>query len=231
MSSGGFNVEATLTGSESLQGVLATMRANGGKVSESARREIGEQFILSTHERWAQGVAPDGTPWPVSARAMGFGGHTMIDDGILLASIHYELDGDDLALFSDDRRMRAHQEGMTITPKKARALAIPLTRAIAKAYQAGVSIRDQYPTAFVLKTSGGALFLVRRNEAFDRKWLKARLKGRDYAPASSSPYEFLFALVGAVHEPKREGIGFSTEDLAFAESVILRSFGISGGQA
>lgn len=190
---------------------------------ESAR----EEMTLRVHDRWMAGVAPDGTPWPSSARALGVGGQTLINTSRLMRSVQFDVEDNGLVQYSDDRRMRAHQEGLTITPKNGMFLAIPMTDAVAKQYQAGVSIRDQWPKAFVLRSSGGHVFLVQHTDGYDKAVAKAFQTGkRGKRVDTMTRLEFLFELVSEVHEPKREGVGYSEGDLEMIGEQMLRHLGI-----
>lgn len=202
-------------GIEGLAEMLGRVRI-AARNTEKPRKNIGQAWLVSTGDRFRAGVAPDGTPWPASARAAGFGGQTMAKSGKLLASIQYELSGEDLVFFSDDKRAAVHQEGKRIDPKPGkRALAIPMSDAVADAYRAGVSIRDQYPDAFLLKTEGGSAFIVRRTGEGGGSML--------------SQLEFLFSLVPFVQMPKRVIVGFSDEDHAEANRIFIRHFAAAEG--
>lgn len=42
-----------------------------------AYEDVGQALITSTHHRWDQGIAPDGSPWPKSLRVKKYGGSTL----------------------------------------------------------------------------------------------------------------------------------------------------------
>lgn len=50
---------------------------------------IGAALVASTLQRFQTGVAPDGSPWPQSIRAVAEGGKTLIDTARLMQSITY----------------------------------------------------------------------------------------------------------------------------------------------
>lgn len=54
---------------------------------EPMYRDIGQALITSTHHRWDQGIAPDGSPWPPSLRVIVHGGKTLILSSRLYRSI------------------------------------------------------------------------------------------------------------------------------------------------
>jgi hypothetical protein len=188
--------------------------------TELPRREFGEYMQLRKEEYFAAGTAPDGTPWPASARAMGFGGQTMQNSGKLKASINYDLDGPDFVWFSDDIRADVHQEGKTIYPKPGhRALAIPLSKEAAESYQAGVSIREQWPNAFLLHSEGGNAFIVQKTDSPIGGSLLGSL-------------EFLFLLVPKVTLPQRVIVDLAERDLDEVEQIFVRHLiSLEGGNA
>lgn len=49
--------------------------------------DIGLALVTSTHHRWDQGVAPDGSPWPPSLRVIAQGGKTLVLSSRLYRSI------------------------------------------------------------------------------------------------------------------------------------------------
>lgn len=68
---------------------LADLGALIGRVEnpEPMYRDIGQALITSTHHRWDQGIAPDGSPWPPSLRVVAHGGKTLILSSRLYRSI------------------------------------------------------------------------------------------------------------------------------------------------
>jgi hypothetical protein len=210
----------TTTGFESIEAMLVKARERGQNL-QPVWLDFGEEVILQTQIRAAGGVAPDGTPWPVSARAAGVGrhtlnrtGNTLNRTGKMIASATYDYTAHEFSLYSDDIRAAVHQEGKTIYPKPGhKALAIPLTDAIANSYKAGVSIRDQYPNAFLFVSEMGNAFLAQRLEGGE--------------------LEFLFQLVSSITEPERPWLGYAPADIAYFEGRVIQHYGMfdSGGSA
>jgi len=204
-----------ITGLDGLQGILDRAIGKSQDLSP-VWNDFGEEAILQTHLRAAGGIAPDGSAWPVSARAAGVSGQTLDKTGRLLASASYEFDGRTFALFSDDIRAAVHQEGKTIYPTAGKkALAIPMSEEVANQYQAGVSIREQWPDAFLLVSEAGNAFLVQRPKS------------------GGYEIEFLFMLVPSVHEPERWWLGLSPDDIVYFEGRVVQHYGMfgSGGEA
>jgi phage gpG-like protein len=200
---------------DALAGRLLEARRN----TLGPRTEIAEEMMLRTHDNWVASRAPDGSAWPASARALGFGGQTMLESGKLFASVTYDVSGEDLLLFTDDKRARVHHEGLTIKPKPGkRALAIPLNEAVKDAHREGVSIRDQYPDSFLLVAESGNAFIVRK---------AADAVGSSYLGS----IEFLYLLVDHVDMPERPLLGFGGGDQHMATEVLARHFAAAEGAA
>lgn len=86
---------------------------------------IGAELESSTVKRFVTNVAPDGVPWPRSARALATGRPTLVQFGDLRDSIHYVVDGDAVEVGSNLVYAGIHQMGGTITAK-GKALAFTL---------------------------------------------------------------------------------------------------------
>lgn len=87
--------------------------------------DIGAELESSTVKRFVTNVAPDGVPWPPSARALATGRPTLVQFGDLRDSIHYVVDGDAVEVGSNLVYAGIHQMGGTITAK-GKALAFTL---------------------------------------------------------------------------------------------------------
>jgi len=213
----------SVTGIDRLETAMTTAIARGQDLTP-VWLDFGEEMILQTQLRAAAGIAPDGSPWPVSARAAGMSsGQTLEKSGKLIASASYEYTDRDFLLFSDSIYAAVHQEGKTIYPKPGhKALAIPMSQEVADSYQAGVSIRDQYPDAFLLHSEAGNAFIVRR-------------RGRRIAHTSSmlGELEFLFMLVASTTEKKRVWLDYARSDIVWFEGRVVRHYELfsSGGDA
>lgn len=152
-------------------------------VSHDFLSGIGTLAVRSVTRDIRAQRSPDGTAYRAVTR-FGQAGQRMIDTARLINSIHFEVSGESVFVGTNVDYAAAQNFGGTWGPKTAKLLAIPLTRAIARAYIAGKSLRDQYPEAFIFKSGNQGLFLVRK----DPKATKG----------SKRQLEFLFKLVPSV---------------------------------
>ncbi len=83
---------------------------------------IGRRWVDLTRERFAQGNAPDGTPWKPSQRALRDGGQTLVDKRRLEGSITHEADPEGVTIGTNVVYAAAHQFGATIVPKNKKRL-------------------------------------------------------------------------------------------------------------
>ena len=73
---------------------------------------IGAEGEQSTVDRFDTNIAPDGTPWKQSLRASIQGGPTLVKTRDLVDSIHYQLDGPNVAEWGSNLIYAAiHQAG------------------------------------------------------------------------------------------------------------------------
>lgn len=158
---------------------------------------LGKQLaVLATagaKQHFVDGVSPEGTPWaPLRLRA----GKPLRDTGILMAATtaraEQSASGVAIALSNNRVQARIHNEGGTVTPKKAKYLAVPLTDA---------ARRVSGPRQMVLfprfRRGGQAGVLV------DRRGVAQ------------------FALVKSVVIPQRRFLGFSEKTIKKMEDAIL----------
>lgn len=90
---------------------------------------LGESLLRVNQERHDKGLAPDGTKWkelsPLTL-AQKKKKRILYENGDMLESFNYQIQGNELALGFSDRKAIWHHSGTspyTITPKKAKALA------------------------------------------------------------------------------------------------------------
>lgn len=94
-----------------------------GKMSfTSLHKEIGEQLLSSTQERFKTQRGPDGRKWKPSIRVRTEGGQTLSDTRRLRNSLTTTARPDRVVVGTNDIRARLHQEGGEIKPKKVKAL-------------------------------------------------------------------------------------------------------------
>lgn len=193
----------------------------GGKLSSFAVPLKRAALVLKAdlQENFRAQRSPGGASWaPLKhPRIRGGGGaQALRDTGILMASVtatsakgHVEsVSETELVLGTNLEYARIHQEGGVITPKRAKFLAIPVTRA---AFYAGSPRRFKEPLVAVMGKRGGVLKLkalpVGKNKkqyTSDNKWL-----GKDLVQ---------YILVKSVTIPARPFVGVSAEAL---NDVIL----------
>lgn len=73
--------------------------------------DVGGELETSTVMRFESNIAPDGTPWTPSQRALDTGSPTLVDSTRLRDSIHYEVFDDALELGSNVVYAAIHQAG------------------------------------------------------------------------------------------------------------------------
>lgn len=188
----------------SLQGgpkVIALMEGMPRElVSAETLRGIGTLAVRSVQRDIRAQRSPDGTAYRAISR-FGQAGKRMIDTARLLNSIHFEVDisGMRVIVGTNIDYAVAQNFGGTWGPRRAKLMAVPLTRQVARAYVSGKSLRDQYPNAFVLKARTGNLFLAQkidgRATGLPLKSINQETGKRSRAAAT---VELLFKLVDSV---------------------------------
>lgn len=82
-----------------------------------AMQAIADYLEFSTRQRFETGKAPDGTSWKPSLRAIRDGGKTLVERGMLLASIDRAFGPDSATVGTNIVYARAQQLGATIRPR------------------------------------------------------------------------------------------------------------------
>jgi len=190
--------------------------------TRKARAEIGEEMLRRTEQRFARGVGPDGRPWKRSRRAEREGGQTLSKSGTLKSRVAYDVRGDDLDLYSWDKRARVHQLGLTIEPTDGHQyLTIPLRA------EGGHFSSEEKP-AITRKGRDGrkAAHYNTANEGVGRTWV-ARVHGKLYIFQATSDHAVraLFLLVRSVTMIARPFLGFSEDDLRYVLAILGEYFG------
>jgi phage virion morphogenesis protein len=75
---------------------------------------IGASLVAFTQRRFEQGVAPDGSAWPPSLRALAEGGKTLIKTARLMQSVTHEADDAGVTVGTNVVYAAIHQLGGTI---------------------------------------------------------------------------------------------------------------------
>jgi phage virion morphogenesis protein len=97
---------------------VATLTAKPTRLMKA----IGAALESSTKRRFRTNVAPDGSPWKPSVRALRTGGRTLLDKAHLRDSITSDADDTQAVVGSNLIYAAIHQEGGVIRPKNAAAL-------------------------------------------------------------------------------------------------------------
>jgi hypothetical protein len=210
------------------------LAAQRGRNPRRTLIDIGEEMLVRNQRRLRRGVDVNGVAFKPSRRAVRDGGQTLWGDGKLGSSLHYDVGqsagASALDLFSSDKRARVHYEGLTITPKNAQFLTIPM-RARGGIFgdgdkggaitgnRTGTRARH-FKNAFFLRR-GNRLFLMQRvgKELAGEKVVKVSRKSGSQRQIYDA-LRVLFMLVRSVKMPKREWMGFSNEDVDMAAAKL-----------
>lgn len=174
-------VTIKLNGAERVISIMSDLGRE--PVTPDMLESIGLLAVRATQRSIRAQTSPDGTPYPAVAR-FGQSAQRMIDTARLVNSITHEVRGQSVYIGTNVDYAAAQNFGGTWGAKTAKMMAIPLSRKVSRAYVAGKSIREQYPEAFVFKSSTQGVFLVRKNPGATR--------------GSKNQLEFLFKLVASV---------------------------------
>lgn len=196
------------------QAVRATeaLRSEVRQPGDQVLRAIGTLVVRDVQRGIRSQISPKGKPYPKVSR-FGQPGRRLIDTNRLYNSITYEVRGG--KVFVGTNLLYAptqHFGELGRRAKNAKLLAIPMTRAIARAYRAGVSLREQYPDAFVFKSALQGLYLVRKRPGAGR--------------GSKNQLEFLFKLVPSVDVPGTHFLGVSVAGEAQIRTMIQQRYGL-----
>ena len=110
MAGAALEINTKIRGTQGIERRLAKM-LRGVEDLEPLMDEIGGILVASTQHNFERGRAPDGTAWLPSERALNEGGQTLIDSGILLASITHSADRDRVEVGSNMVYAGIHQFG------------------------------------------------------------------------------------------------------------------------
>lgn len=177
---------------------------------------VGTVAARSIRQGIRNQVSPDGRPYKKTSR-FGRPAKRLQDTSRLLNSITYKVGTGRVTVGTNVAYAAMQHFGGTQRPKKGKALAIPLTRAVARA-MAGRGLRAAFPDAFTFRSISQGLFLVRKNPTAGKR--------------SKNQLEFLAKLVASVdiagthfNELSKQG---ENDVLTYIERMILRT---AGGKA
>jgi len=163
--------------------------------------QIGMDVESSTQRRFSEGKTPDGTPWKSPSELTKFvrpgrkGGEKALQDtGALAGSIDHYVSGDEVHVGSALIYARIHQEGGTITAKNASALTIPLHPAARRMGYQRLKERGMF------KLPGKPVLVM---------------------PGRAGAVTPMFVLKRSVDIPQRRFLGFSSDDEAIIQDIIL----------
>lgn len=165
-----------------------------------AGRAIAGVLLSGMRRRFQAGVDPLGRPWPRLRHPRPAGGDKpLLNFGILRNSYRTRVHPDGAEMFSDLPQARLQNFGGTVTPKRAKALAIPLTPQAARAggprrFPKELALRPLPPG----KNAVGVL----------------------YERAAGGRTVDHYLLVKKVTVPARLHIGASAEDLATITNIV-----------
>jgi phage virion morphogenesis protein len=222
-----------LNGTERVLNVLQQLQQKRGAPLTQRRvlEGIGDVVVRSIVRGIRNQVAPDGTAYKAPHR-YGEGGKRLMDTNRLLRSISRDVIGDRVLVGSNVEYAAMQHYGGVQRPKRAKALAIPLTRQVARAVAAAGGWRAAYPDAFVFRSLSQGAFLVRRrpdavadaeNFQAGTRPAQARRKG---GPTARRALEFLGILKKSQRIEGTHFLGLSKQGeadvFAYLERVVHR---------
>ncbi|MCF7952391.1 MAG: phage virion morphogenesis protein [Spirochaetaceae bacterium] len=171
-----------------------------------AMRRVADYMVSSTQRKITGGIAPPNAPL---TRAVKQGSKTLRDTGGLLASFAGRSDRTSAQVGTNKKQARILQEGGTITPKKAKSLAIPAsarTRTMMRRYGARPRscITGMKGAGYSVWTQGSVI-MARKGK-----------KGRPFV---------LFILKKSVKIPARPFLYIDKQDEAIILEMIRRELG------
>jgi phage gpG-like protein len=189
---------------QALAGFLAKIDADlfGEVVAQNARK-LEVLAVSGAKENFTQARAPDGTPWKALEHPRPSGGDKPLrDKGLLMASLSASVTEGQLRLRASHVGANVHQFGATIKPKRAKKLAIPVSR---EGKRAGRP-RD-FPRKLKWRPTNGQSSLLYEVTGERRKRVVIH-----------------YVLVDEVTIPARPFVGFSSETLGKIAFTLTEAF-------
>lgn len=170
-------------------------------INPAVGRIIGQLMVSDVKERFSTGTAPDGSAWrPLKNARVNGGSVPLRDTGVLMASFHSTVEPDGVVVSTTHPAAATHNFGATITPKRAKHLAIPLTK---EAKRAGSPRKFARKLAVRPTRKAGTLLMFERDR-----------KGRQVGQ---------FLLVDSVTIPARPFMGISDRAMSQIEQVLFEA--------
>ncbi len=203
-------ITVRLNGSER---VIQKLRKIGGPALTTADvlRGVGELGVRSIQRGIREQRSPDRTPYKRVTR-FGQSGERLEDTKRLLRSITYEVDSGRVRIGTKVVYAAMQHFGGVQRPSRAKALAIPLTRQVARAVAAAGDYKRAFPDAFIFRHATQGAFLVRKNP--------------NAGPRSKNQLDFLAVLKKSVRITGTRFMGLSKqgegEIIAYIERAVQR---------
>lgn len=158
-----FDIKITLHGAQAVTRKLTALK----EITSVQRRDIlegvGFRATRSVKRGIRNGVSPDGTVYPPVTR-FGEPGQRLQDTKHLMNSITYQVGNGRVIVGTNVKYAAMQHYGGTQRPSKAKMLAIPLTRQVARAVASSGGYREAFPGAFIFRSKAGNLILARRKD-------------------------------------------------------------------
>lgn len=187
---------ATVTLTQVADKLSAVPEAMAREAVRRAAPGIRVAAAAGVRRHFAEGRAPDGSPWPPLGRPRPAGGSKPLrDKGLLAASVSALVTETEIVLRANAPGARLHQEGGVVAAK-GKLLAIPVTRDAARA-----GGPRQFPRPLFAAGKPGKGFLAergRRGRLVVHYLLRASvtIPARPYLGVSAATAQIISALVG-----------------------------------
>jgi phage gpG-like protein len=184
----------------SLQALAREMPLVAAQAVSSALPAIRVRAVSGVKKHFVRQEGPDGVPWPAMKSPRPDGGNKLLrDKGLLFGSVAGRVTDRGIEVFASHPAANVHQFGATITAKRGKYLAIPVTK---EAKRIGSPRLNKFPRPlFVMHARNGlGLYLAERLQ--------------------DGTLVVHYILRRSVTVPARPFIGFSAETLEAFEKII-----------
>jgi phage gpG-like protein len=174
-----------------------------GEVVRDNARKLEVMAVSGAKEHFRESRTPEGQAWkPLAHPRVSGGDKPLRDKGLLMASLSASVTEGQLRLMASHPGANVHQFGATIRPKRAKKLAIPLSR---EAKRAGRP--KNFPRKLRWRPTNGSSSLL--YEVTGKRVKKVTMH---------------FVLVDQVTIPARKFVGFSDETIARIVILLTTEF-------